>query len=117
MLTVSGILLQLVGDVLRWWALTFRSSRSIKAENLFLRRQLGLYIERGVRPRRIDSITRISLTLLSRFFDWRDDYGCGAPRDADRRGRALERASHIKSFSVTGCAALKHSIYRSSGGE
>ena len=72
MLTVPGILLQLVGDVFRWWALTFRSSRSIKAENLFLRRQLGLYIERGVRPRRIDSITRISLTLLSQFFDWRD---------------------------------------------
>jgi transposase InsO family protein len=72
MLTVLGILFQLVGDVLRWWALAFRSSRSIKAENMFLRRQLALYIERGVGPRRIDSVARIRLTLLSRFFDWRD---------------------------------------------
>jgi transposase InsO family protein len=72
MLTVFGILFQLVDDALRWWALAFRSSRSIKAENLFLRRQLGLYIERGARPRRIDSVTRIRLILWSRFFDWRN---------------------------------------------
>jgi putative transposase len=62
----------LVGEIFRWWALSFRSSRSIKAENLFLRRQLGLYIERGVKPRRIDPVTRISLTVLSRLFSWRD---------------------------------------------
>jgi hypothetical protein len=58
--------------MLRWWALAFRSSQSIKAENLFLRRQLALYIERGVKPRRIVPVTRIGLTLLSRLFDWRD---------------------------------------------
>jgi hypothetical protein len=33
---------------------------------------LALYVERGVRPRRIDSATRIALTILSRFFAWRD---------------------------------------------
>ena len=49
-----------------------RSSRSLKAENLFLRRQLSLYIERGIKPRRIDPVTRFRLTLLSRHFDWRD---------------------------------------------
>jgi putative transposase len=37
----------------------------MKAENLFLRRQLALYIEHGVKPRRIDSVKRIGLTLLS----------------------------------------------------
>jgi hypothetical protein len=36
-----------------------------------LRRQLALYVERGVKPRRIDPGTRITLALLSRFFDWR----------------------------------------------
>jgi hypothetical protein len=72
MATVSGILIQLAGEMLRWWALAFRSSQSIKAENLCLRRQLALYIERGVKPRRIDPVTRIGLTLLSRLFDWRD---------------------------------------------
>jgi putative transposase len=49
-----------------------RSQRSIEVENLFLRRQLALYRERGVKPRRMDSATRIALALLSRLFDWRD---------------------------------------------
>jgi hypothetical protein len=42
---------------------------SIQAENLFLRRQLALYIKRGVKPRRIDAATRIALTLVSHLFD------------------------------------------------
>jgi hypothetical protein len=66
MLKVSGILIELVAETLRWLRLAFRSSQSIQAENLFLRRQLALYIERGVKPRRIDPATRIGLTLLSR---------------------------------------------------
>jgi hypothetical protein len=37
-----------------------------------LRRQLALYVERGVKPRRIDPATRITLALLSRFLDWRN---------------------------------------------
>src|SRR5450631_2494745 len=37
---VSAILIQLVGDIFRWWALSFRSSRSTNAEHPFLRRQL-----------------------------------------------------------------------------
>jgi putative transposase len=72
MLRVSEILIELVAEALRWLRLAFRSSQSIQAENLFLRRQLALYIERGVKPRRIDPATRIALTLLSRLFDWRD---------------------------------------------
>lgn len=64
--------MQVAGEMLRWCHLTLRSTRSIKAENLFLRRQLSLYVERGVKPRRIDAVTRISLALLSRFFNWRD---------------------------------------------
>ena len=46
-------------------------SRSLIAENLFLRRQLALYKERGLKPRRIDAATRISLVLLSKLFGWR----------------------------------------------
>ena len=71
MLKVSGILIELVAETLRWLRLAFRSSQSIQAENLFLRRQLALYIERGAKPRRIDPATRIALILLSRLFDWR----------------------------------------------
>ena len=72
MLRRAEILIGVVADTFRWLRLSVRSSRSIKAENLFLRRQLALYIERGVKPRRIDLVTRIGLTLLSRCFNWRD---------------------------------------------
>jgi transcriptional regulator with XRE-family HTH domain len=71
MLTVLGILTHLIGETLRWIRLAFRPTQSIKAENLFLRRQLALYVERGVNPPRIDPLTRISLAMLSRFFEWR----------------------------------------------
>ncbi len=72
MLSVSGILIQLVGETLCWSRLAFRSRQSIENENLFLRRQLALYVERGVKPRRVDPATRITLALVSRFFNWRD---------------------------------------------
>ena len=51
--------------------LLIRSRRSLEAENLVLRRQLGLYKERGVKPRRIDAATRVNLAWLSRLCDWR----------------------------------------------
>jgi hypothetical protein len=72
MMRVAEIVIRLVWEILRWLRLSVRSNRSIKAENLFLRRQLALYVERGVTPRRIDWVTRIALTLLSRCFNWRD---------------------------------------------
>jgi len=62
---------QLLSDALRFAVLLSRPSSALVAENLFLRRQLALYKERGVRPRRIDTVTRMSLSLLSRLFDWR----------------------------------------------
>jgi putative transposase len=72
MLRLLLILVQLAADAVRWCGLVLRSQRSIEAENLFLRRQLALYVERGVKPRRIDSVTRVALAFLSRFFHWRD---------------------------------------------
>jgi len=71
MVTLARIALRLIEDALRWVKLLFRSRESVEAENLFLRRQLALYIERGVRPRRIDAATRVSLAVLARLFDWR----------------------------------------------
>jgi hypothetical protein len=80
------ILVQLAAETVRWWGLTGRSQQSIEAENLFLRRQLALYIERGVKPRRIDSVTRIRLALLSRFCNWRDALVVGTERDGNYSG-------------------------------
>lgn len=48
-----------------------RPRESLEAEILFLRRQLALYRERGVKPRRVDAPTRVALALLSRCFNWR----------------------------------------------
>jgi putative transposase len=48
-----------------------RSRAQLAAENLFLRKQLALYQERKVRPRRADDATRIVLIGLSRFLAWR----------------------------------------------
>jgi putative transposase len=42
------------------------------AENLFLRKQLALLQERGVKPRRITTPARMMLLALARFFEWRD---------------------------------------------
>jgi putative transposase len=88
MFRVPGILIDLVADMLRWLRLVFRSSQSIQAENLFLRRQLALYIERGVKPRRIDAATRVALTVLSRLFDWRDTLAVVTPATLIRWHRA-----------------------------
>src|SRR6266702_4255685 len=88
MLRVAGILIELAAEILRWLWLAFRSSQSIQAENLFLRRQLALYIERGVKPRRIDAATRIALTVLSRLFDWRDALAVVRPETLIRWHRA-----------------------------
>ena len=48
-----------------------RSRAQLAAENLFLRKQLALYLERRVKPRRADDATRITLVALSRFLEWR----------------------------------------------
>ena len=88
MVTLVRIALRLIEDALRWVVLLFRSTESVQAENLFLRRQLALYIERGVRPRQVDPATRTSLALLARLFDWRCALvGCAASHD-DPRHRA-----------------------------
>src|SRR5437762_1682324 len=65
------MVVRLLADLIGLLVLTARSRRSIEAENLVLRRQLALFKERGVKPRRIDAITRLSLAWLSRLCDWR----------------------------------------------
>ena len=72
MIVLARIVLRLLADLAGLVVLSLRPRRSVEAENLFLRRQLALYQERGVKPRRVDAATRVSLALLSRLFDWRD---------------------------------------------
>ena len=65
-----------------------RPTRIVAAENLFLRRQLAMYVERGVKPRHPDLATRVSLALLSRLFDWRTSLIVVRPETLIRRHRA-----------------------------
>lgn len=52
--------------------LTLRPSSALAAENLFLRRQLSLYVERKKKPRRATDRIRFTLAQLSTYFQWRD---------------------------------------------
>ncbi len=70
MIALVRIVLRLLTDLIALAAFTFRQRRAVAAEILVLRRQIALYRERGIKPRRIDAVTRISLALLSRFFNW-----------------------------------------------
>src|SRR5262245_57934858 len=63
--------LRLVGDLVRLVVGAARSQAQLSAENLFLRKQLALYVERQVKPRRADDSTRITLVALSWLIDWR----------------------------------------------
>src|SRR5258706_14087325 len=67
----AHIVFRLVTDLVSLAIFSFRSRLSVEAENLLLRRQLGLYRERGVKPRRVDAVARASLAFISRLFDWR----------------------------------------------
>ena len=71
MLSAFSIIVRLAWGLLQWCGLALRPRESLEAEILFLRRQLALYRERGVKPRRVDAATRVMLMLLSRCFDWR----------------------------------------------
>jgi hypothetical protein len=50
---------------------SIRSRAQLSAENLFLRKQLAMYQERRVKPRRADDGARITLVALSCFLKWR----------------------------------------------
>ena len=60
-----------VFDLVRLAFLVAHSRSALAAENLFLRKQLALFQERKVKPRRADDSTRWMMVTLSRMFQWR----------------------------------------------
>jgi hypothetical protein len=75
-----AIISRLLADLLTYVWLLLRPSNTVAAENLFLRRQLALYKERGVKSRRTDPATRLTLALLSKRFDWKEALTIFQPR-------------------------------------
>ena len=65
-------IIKLLGDLATFLWLVLRPQGALAAENLFLRKQLAMYQERKVNPRRPDTSIRIALVLLSRLFNWRN---------------------------------------------
>ena len=59
-------------DLGRLARIGIRSRGALAAENLFLRKQLALFQERKVKPRRADASTRWIMATLSQMFPWRD---------------------------------------------
>lgn len=67
----SSTIHHLLFDVVTLARLAVTSHAQLAAENLFLRKQLVLYQERRVKPKRPDPATRVVLVVLSRLLDWR----------------------------------------------
>lgn len=66
-----GNALFLVRDLLQFVALGCTTHNRLAAENLFLRKQLAFFVERKVKPRRLNDAARITLVVLARSIDWR----------------------------------------------
>jgi hypothetical protein len=68
--TLFGTILRVSRDLVGLTLSAIRSRAQLAAENLFLRKQLALYQERQVKPRRANDATRITLVALSAFIEW-----------------------------------------------
>jgi hypothetical protein len=68
---VYDLVRELAVDALHFVGLSFRSRTALIPENLFLRKQLALYQEHQIRPRRLTNAARFSLVIWSRLFAWR----------------------------------------------
>ena len=91
MIALLKIAAVLLADAVRFVLVSLRSRQSLTAENLFLRRQLALYQERGQKARRVDAAMRVSLALLSMLCDWRSALVVVRPETLVRWHRAAWR--------------------------
>jgi hypothetical protein len=79
--------LSVLADLFRFLVLSLRSESSLAAENLFLRKPLGFYQERKLKPRRTSNSAQVTLVLLSRWFNWRNALTVVTPRTFISRQR------------------------------
>jgi putative transposase len=68
---LTGMLVILLVDVVRFLRLCLRPSPVLATENLFVRKQPAFYQEHHVKPRRTIPAARFTLVWLARWFDWR----------------------------------------------
>jgi transposase InsO family protein len=68
---LASMLISFIVDAVCYLGLCLRPSPVLAAENLFLRKQLTLYEDRQVKPRRATDAIRLAMVWLSYWFDWR----------------------------------------------
>src|SRR5215831_8982681 len=68
---LASVMLQLGTDAWRFLVLCLRPAPTLAAEILLLRKQLALYEERHIIPRRATNAARLVMVWLSHWFDWR----------------------------------------------
>ena len=65
-------IIKLPYDLATFIWLMLRPRGALVAENLFWSKQLAMYQERKLKPRRLDTPFRVALVLLSKLFNWKD---------------------------------------------
>ena len=96
----------LLVDALTFLALGVRSRSRLAAENLFLRKQLALYVERRVKSRRATDATRMTLVALARLMDWKAALTIVKPETLCMANSKMLRKLAIRHPQVAGCALL-----------
>ncbi len=71
-LHLGRVVIGLGMDLMRVLGASLRSRTALAVKNLFLRKQLALYRERQLKPRRASDSFRLTLVLLARCFAWRE---------------------------------------------
>ena len=100
MLQLARAIVGVVSDIVRLGILFLSSSSTIRAENLVLRKQLAFYIERGIKPKRVDHATRVSRALL---FQTLRFARCGSHRTTlDHRSLAPTGMADLLALEVQG---------------
>ena len=69
MFQVARAIVEILFDLVKLVVLFLRLATAIRTENLVLRKQLAAYVERGIKPRRLDHDSRLSLSVISKLFD------------------------------------------------
>ena len=88
MTALIKFIVQLPWDSVRFVVVVSRPGHALVAENSFLRRQLALYDERCLMPRRVDAAIRASLAFLWKLLDWRSSLVVARPETLIRWRRA-----------------------------
>jgi hypothetical protein len=105
--SLSDPLLHLLLDALRFIRLSLRPHCALAAENLFLRKQLALFLERKVKARRASDARRLTLVLLSRLFAWRQALTIVQPLASERLSAVLEVEIETPRTAASSCGTTE----------